>query len=88
MIPLRLARRLVDRHGKAKAARLVAARLERCRVEREGAMEVTHPFRWLVWGTVLGIVLGVPQHEVASWVPSLRRAPLKLLRQVTEEVAA
>jgi len=78
MIPARLARRLVERRGRLGAIRAVANRLDRYRVYRNGEPIITNPTRWLVWGTVLGIVLGIPQPHVVDWLPALRQPPVRL----------
>jgi hypothetical protein len=77
MKPRTLAQRLAARHGRLVAIRKAHDRAQRYRAIEGNEPIVTHPFRWLLWTTVLAQLLGTTQSEV---IASMQRHRLRLVR--------
>lgn len=68
MIPARIARLLVEKHGRVRAIARATARAHRYAFLARDEYVVTHPFRWLIWTTVLAQLVGVPQSRVGTFL--------------------
>lgn len=74
MNPARIARRMIEKHGRAEAIRRAVERLDRTIEVRHGVRHIVRPARWLLWSTVANRCAA---HSVVS-----RREVLDAIRSI------